>query len=101
MDGTSLANDGKISEFKNPKKSRMFEELLSRFCAAGLLDAKHTAPEYWKKKALVFAKKRHSHKDMSNQELYDFLDTIENVNFDPTKQASVQRKLITKLKKMS
>ena len=36
---------------------------------------------------------------MTNQQLCNYLDSIEQVNFDATKQASIQRKLIVKLKK--
>lgn len=101
INGTSISNDGRISVFNNPKNSKLFDQLLARFCEAGLLDAKHIDVNFWNKKALRFAKKKEVHQKMTNQELYDYLDSIEKVNFDTTKQASVQRKLITKLKKMS
>ncbi len=99
--GTSIADDGRISEFKNPRKSDLFDKLLSRFCEAGLLDAKQANSEYWHKKAILFARKKEVRKNMSNQELYDYLDSIENVKFDIIKHSSIQRKLITKLKKMN
>ncbi|HPR18107.1 MAG TPA: FAD-dependent oxidoreductase [Candidatus Cloacimonadota bacterium] len=101
MTGTTIANDGRICEFKNPKKSGLFDELLNDFQKAGLLDSKETESEYWHKKAVAVTKQKQTKKEMNNQELYDFLDSIETVNFDPTKQASVQRKLIIKMKKMN
>ena len=99
IEGTAIANDGRISEFKNPKKSKHFETLLNGFSAARLLDAKHADTDYWNKKALIFANEKIEMKEMTNQELFNYLDSIEQVNFNTTKQASVQRKLIVRLKK--
>jgi formate dehydrogenase major subunit len=100
INGTAISNDESISVFKNPKNSDMFKKLLNKFYLVGLLEKKHTTASYWNRFALKLAKKIIKRKDMSNQELYDYLDSIENVNFDTTKQASIQRKLITKLKKL-
>jgi len=101
INGTAISNDGRISVFNNPKNSIMFDDLLKKFQEVGLLDKKHAIPSYWHKFAQKLAHKKSTSKSMSNQELYDYLESIENVEFDATKQASVQRKLITKLKKMS
>ena len=86
-------------EFKNPKKSKHFETLLKGFSAARLLDAKHADTDYWNKKALIFANEKIEMREMTNQELFNYLDSIEQVNYDATKQASIQRKLIVRLKK--
>jgi formate dehydrogenase major subunit len=99
INGTAIANDGRISKFQNPKKSKLFDEIMDQFVTLGLLDSKHSSSKYWHKKALKFIKQKVEIHDMSNQELYDYLESIERVNFDTTKQASVQRKLIIKLKK--
>jgi formate dehydrogenase major subunit len=99
IEGTAIANDGRISEFKNPKKSRFFNTILEGFKTAGLLDDNHANAEYWHQKALALTKEKIEKKEMTNQQLCNYLDSIEQVNFDATKQASIQRKLIVKLKK--
>ncbi|MDO9577714.1 MAG: FAD-dependent oxidoreductase [Candidatus Cloacimonadales bacterium] len=99
INGTAISNDGRISVFKNPKNSDLFDNLLEKFHEVGLLEKKHANPFYWNKIALKFARQKIEKREMSNQELFDYLNSIENVKFDTTKQASVQRKLITKLKK--
>jgi formate dehydrogenase major subunit len=99
MKAISLANDGRISYFENPRNSRLLNILLENFCNSGMIDKKMTSPEFWNKKALLATKEASKIQHLSNQELYDFLDTVENVNLETTKTASVQRKLITKLKK--
>ena len=99
INGTAIANDGRISKFQNPKKSKLFDEILDQFSTLGLLNSQHSSSRYWHNKALKFIKQKVENHNMSNQELYDYLESIERVNFDTTKQASVQRKLITKLKK--
>jgi formate dehydrogenase major subunit len=99
IEGKAVANDGRISEYHNPKKSELFQDLLDQFYSFGLLEKEQADPKYWNKKALEFIGKKVERTEMTNQQLYDYLETIEKVNFDTTKQASVQRKLITKLKK--
>jgi len=99
IEGTAIANDGRISEFHNPKKSELFNEILDNFMMMGFLEKEEASAKYWSKKAKAFNRKKIKRSAMNNQDLYDYLESIEHVNFDTIKQASVQRKLITKLKK--
>jgi hypothetical protein len=76
IEGTAIANDGRISEFKNPKKSRFFNIILEGFKIAGLLDDNHANAEYWHQKALALTKEKIEKKEMTNQQLCNYLDSI-------------------------
>lgn len=101
INASSIADDGRISIFKNPKKSTIHSELLNTFKKAGLLTAKESKVSYWNKKAEKFLKTQNPKKHFTNQELLDFLYTVENMHFEVPNQSSVQKKRITKLKKMA
>ena len=101
LESTSIADDGRISYFKNPKQSSIHKELLQIFKKAGLLSTQEAKVSYWNKKAEIFLKKKMKTRNLSNQELIDYLYTVENMQFDAPKQASVQKKRIIKLKKMA
>ncbi len=101
MESSSIADDGRITSFKNPKKSTIHNELLQIFKKAGFLTEQEAKILFWNKQAKEFLKKKEKTRILSNQELIDYLYTIENMHFDAPKQASVQKKLITKLYKMA
>ena len=101
LESTSIADDGRISHFKNPKNSTIHKKLLQIFKKVGLLTAQEAKISFWNKKAEIFLSKKRKVRNLSNQELIDYLYTIENMQFDAPKQASVQKKRITKLKKMA
>jgi hypothetical protein len=101
LKSTSIADDGRISNFKNPKNSTIHNELLKIFKKAGLLTAQEAKISFWNKKAEAFLAKETKVRNLSNQDLLDFLYTVEKMHFDAHKQASVQKKRITKLKKMA
>ncbi|MDP8203342.1 MAG: FAD-dependent oxidoreductase [Candidatus Tenebribacter mawsonii] len=99
LESTSIADDGRISHFRNPKNSTIHNKLLKTFKKAGILTAQEAKVSYWIKKAEKILAKKTKKRILSNQELLDFLYTVENMHFDAPKQASVQKKRITKLKK--
>ena len=101
LKSTSIADDGRTSNFKNPKNSTIHNKLLKTFKKAGLLTAQEAKISFWNKKAQMFLAKKMKIRNLSNQELLDFLYTVENMQFDAPKQASVQKKRIIKLKKMA
>ncbi|MBT5420568.1 MAG: FAD-dependent oxidoreductase [Candidatus Cloacimonetes bacterium] len=101
LESTSIADDGRISHFKNPKNSTIHNEFLKTFKKAGLLSVQEAKASFWNKKAEKLLAKKTKVRNLSNQELLDFLYTVENMHFDAPKQASVQKKRITKLKKMA
>ena len=101
LESSSIADDGRISNFKNPKNSIIHNELLQIFKKAGLLTIQEAKISFWNKKAKTILEKKEKVRNLSNQELIDYLYTIENMQFDEPKQASVQKKRITKLKKMA
>ncbi len=101
LESTSIADDGRISHYKNPKNSTIHKELLQIFKKVGLLTAQEAKVSYWNKKAELFLTKKMKTRNLSNQDLIDYLYTVENMQFDAPKQASVQKKRIIKLKKMA
>ena len=101
LESTSIADDGRTSKFKNPKNSTIHNKLLKIFKKAGLLTVQEAKISFWNKKAQMFLAKKEKIRNLSNQELLDFLYTVEHMQFDAPKQASIQKKRITKLKKMA
>ncbi|MCF7858408.1 MAG: FAD-dependent oxidoreductase [Candidatus Cloacimonetes bacterium] len=101
LDSTVISDSGAVSSYKNPKNSKLHDQLLQIFYRAGLLTARNAKPAYWKKKAKTFLAEKTPVRTMTNQDLLDYLYTIEEMHFDKPKQASVQKKRITKLKKMA
>ena len=94
MDGTTIANDGRICEFKNPQKSAMFSEMLETLKIAGLLG--NSDEEIWLEKAKHISILQGE--EMSKNELTKYLNSIENLQTEKFKKVTVQRKLIANLK---
>ncbi len=101
MEAHSIADGGRVSIYKNPKNSKLHNELLQTFKKAGLLTSQEATVSFWTKKAKAFINRKSKTRILSNQELLDYLYTIENIHFDKPKQASIQKKRITKLYKMA
>ncbi len=101
MEAHSIVDGGGVSIYKNPKKSKLHNELLQTFKKAGMLTSQEATVSFWTKKAKAFINRKSKTRILSNQELLDYLYTIENIHFDKPKQASIQKKRITKLCKMA
>jgi formate dehydrogenase major subunit len=99
IEGTALANDGRISEFHNPRKSDLFDQVLITMRNFGFLSEEEAVPQYWEAKAQEFLEKEIEYEEMTDDQLLDYLNSVERVEFDKPKQNSVQKKLISKLKK--
>ncbi len=100
MEGTSIANDGRITCFKNPKKSDMFAKLLQGLYELDLIDKKQTDPSYWIKEVKKELKKETETKIMTDQQLLDYLYTLENLKFNIPKLHSVQKIKLEAMKKL-
>ena len=101
LESSSIADDGSITSFKNPKNSTIHNDLLQIFKKAGLLTVQEANVSFWNNKAKEFLSKKVKTRILSNQELLDYIYTIEDMHFDTPKQASIQKKRIIKLKKMA
>lgn len=101
IEGTALANDGRISEFHNPRKSDLFDQVLISFRDYGFLTEEEAVPAYWEAKAQEFLETPVKSSEMTDEQLIDFLNMVEKVDFDKPKQNSAQKKLISKLKKLN
>ncbi|MCD4796123.1 MAG: FAD-dependent oxidoreductase [Candidatus Cloacimonetes bacterium] len=101
IEGSAIANDGRISKFRNPKKSKLFDDVLSYFKDSGLIRKEHANPEYWQDQAKKFLEQKEKVKNLTDQHLLELLYAIEDVHYKTPKQASVQKKQIAKLKKMT
>jgi len=101
LKASSIADDSRVIKFENPKDSNIHNELLQIFKNAGILTAKEAKPAYWNKEAEKFLKNQNAPIQYTNQELIDYLYSVENMHFDAPKQSSVQKKRIVKLKKMA
>ncbi|MBN1327494.1 MAG: FAD-dependent oxidoreductase [Candidatus Cloacimonetes bacterium] len=99
INGTALASDGRLLEFKNPKKSDRFQKYLNNLLEMDLIKPEQVKPEYWQEKVKEFFSKPRSKKPMTDQQLFDYLNAIENVKFDVHKQNNLQKKRIEQLRK--
>jgi len=99
MQGTAIANDGRISHFRNPKQTPMLQNLLNRLAELNMLDIKQASVEYWKNEVKHILDKPIERVEMTTDELYDFLCTIDKIQLDAPKQHSVQKHLILQLKR--
>ncbi len=99
MQGTAIANDGRITKFINPKQTVMLQNILNWFVEMDMLDAKKANIEYWKNRVNDLLSKPINRKEMSTDELYEFLCSIEKVQLDAPKQHSVQKHLILQLQR--
>jgi formate dehydrogenase major subunit len=97
-EGTAIANDGSISKFANPKNSTIFDELLVIFYKAGLLTKAQNNKKHWLNKVKRELKANIELSEMSDEQLLDFLYTIENPKIDVPVQHCLQKNLIAKLK---
>lgn len=102
MEGTAIANDGRVSHFHNPKKSFLFRNLLNVFKETGLIDDAQAEPEYWEKEAKKFLEQRKEEPELiSDKKLLDLLYTINDLKFHVPVQHYLQKNLIKDLKKLT
>ena len=94
MNGTTIANDGRICEFKNPQNTEMFADMLITLKNAGLLE--DADEDIWFEKAKNTSVLKST--EMSKDELINYLNSIENLQTEKFKKATIQRKLIADLK---
>ncbi|MFO7895943.1 MAG: 4Fe-4S binding protein, partial [Candidatus Cloacimonadales bacterium] len=99
MQGTAIANDGRISEYKNPKQTPMLQNMLNRLVEMEMLELEQASVEYWKGKVAEVLAQPIKRREMTTDELYDYLCSIEKIQFDAPKQHSVQKHLILQLKR--
>ncbi len=98
MKGTAIADDGRITKFVNPKKSVVFEELLAIFHKAGLITKAQTGNKHWQNIVQKEMNTASEKTEMSDEQLLDFLYTIENPKIDIPVHHCLQKNLIAKLK---
>ena len=99
MHGTAIANDGRISRFENPKNSDMLQTLMDRLVEMEMLSPEQATVEYWLEQVKEVLNKPIKRKKLTTDELYDFLCSVEKVQFDASKKHSVQKHLILQLKR--
>jgi len=99
MEGTAISSNNEITEFHNPKKSFLWENLLNTFAKAKMLKKEQAKPKFWQKKTIEFlTQKEEQKKPLNDEQLLDFLYTIDNVSFKVPVFHSIQKNLIAKLK---
>jgi len=101
MNGTAIANDGRVIEFKNPKKSFIFQKFLDNLYLMGLLTKEQARTEHWEEMVRDELKKKKPLKTMTDSQLYDYLNNIEKVNYNIPKLSSIQKKRIDALRKLT
>jgi hypothetical protein len=91
MEGTAIADDGRITYYKNPKKSNIFSKLLNGLYELDLISKKQADPKYWINEVKKELKNPVVKKEMSDQQLLDYLYTLENVKYNIPKLHNVQK----------
>ena len=91
MEGTAIADDGRITHFRNPKKSDIFAQLLKGLQELDLITKKQADPAFWTKAVKKELNKPVEKKEMNDQQLLDYLYTLENVKYNIPKLHNVQK----------
>ncbi|KQC10157.1 MAG: hypothetical protein APR54_03285 [Candidatus Cloacimonas sp. SDB] len=100
IEGSAIANDGRITSFKNPKKSRIFNNLLIKLYDLNLIDEEQSDPIYWLKEVKKELKKVEPKREMTDQQLLDYLYTLEDIKFNIPKLHNVQKIRLDTMKKL-
>jgi formate dehydrogenase major subunit len=101
IEGTALANDGRISRFHNPMHSNSFTQVLCSLQKMGMLSQEQTDPAYWQAAAETALSQEQPRKTMNDEQLRELLYNIEKVHFDKPKQHNIQKIMTAKLKKLT
>ena len=98
--GSSIANDGRITEFKNSNKSKMMSRIMDIFYKAGMLNEEESKIEFWQKKAKKFIDKRTEKSAMTPEQLFDFLNNIEDIEDEKIHYEDIKSIKISEIKKL-
>ena len=101
IEGTAIANDGRISRFHNPKQSDCFEKVLDNMYHLGFITKEQIKPSYWQAEVLKELGREVPRKEMNVDQLQEMLYNIDKVNFDKPKQHNIQKIMTAKLKKLT
>ena len=101
IEGSAIANDGRITEFHNPLKSDIFPKILRFFAEINLIDETQNNPEYWKKAVKIYLKKQEIKKEFTSEPLSDYIYSIENVKDSNPRFHSIQKVLLQKMKRLT
>ncbi|MBN2460594.1 MAG: FAD-dependent oxidoreductase [Candidatus Cloacimonetes bacterium] len=101
IEGTALANDERMIYFHNPKKSILFQELLSLFLELGLITPSQANPSYWLQKTREILSAPYHKKEMNDQQLYEYLNSVEDISFQIPKITCIEKKRVDALKKLT
>jgi formate dehydrogenase major subunit len=94
VEGTAVANDGRTTYFRNALNSNKLEKTAEMLYKAGLLKKKDTSMKQYKQQAAKLLTQPAEKKAFNNEELRDFLYTVEDVKLDLLKQNNIQKKMM-------
>jgi formate dehydrogenase major subunit len=99
IDGTAIADDGRITKFKNPKESSYFEQILTIFNQLDLLTKKQTNPKHWKMIVQDILTEEPEITIYNNDKLLDYLHPLEDYDVDIPRYNSVQKMMLHYMKR--
>ena len=95
INGTAIADDGKIKRFNNPKKSSKFDNILEICYKANLIDEDKTSPEYWQKEIAENINNKKPDYSQLNSILEKYSEFSNQVN---VRNDIIQKKIINRKK---
>ncbi|MBN1948513.1 MAG: FAD-dependent oxidoreductase [Candidatus Cloacimonetes bacterium] len=101
INGSAIANDWRTTHFHNPRHSDLFESLLHLFEELGLLTKQQAQVSYWQKEVETQLQESRIPEKMTDQQLIDLLDGVEDVNLETPKYHQVQKIQLDILKKIT
>ncbi len=101
IDGTAIADDGRITKFRNPNQARYFDNILSIFHNMGILTQKQANPKHWKKEVQEYLAEEPEVTIYTNEKLMDYLHPIEDYSNYVPKFNSVQKIMLYNMKRMT
>jgi NADH dehydrogenase/NADH:ubiquinone oxidoreductase subunit G len=94
VEGTAIANDGQVTYFKNALNSHKLQKTAEMLYKAGILKKKDTSLSQYLKQAEIIMQQQPQKKSLTNEELHEFLYSVEEVKLELLKQNNLQKKMM-------
>lgn len=94
VEGTAIANDGQVTYFKNALNSHKLQKTADMLYKAGILKKKDTSLSQYLKQAEIIMQQQPQKKSLTNEELHEFLYSVEEVKLELLKQNNLQKKMM-------
>ncbi|MCD4818703.1 MAG: 4Fe-4S binding protein [Candidatus Cloacimonetes bacterium] len=101
IEGSAIANDGRITEFHNPLKSDIFPKILRFFADIDLIDKSQDNSKYWKNAVKDYLDMKQVKKEFTLETLADYIYSIENAKDYHPRFHSIQKVILQNMKRLT